>query len=197
MNLIIKKLTPALVDDYARFFDETYHNEAGHGEKCYCVTHCADRAYKNGGAHWYNIPEERRTHGLQRVKDGDIQGYLAYDGSVPVGWCNANDKENCKEIIAYWRDYGNVPIEKSKAGERVKMIFCFTIAPAYQNKGIATLMLQHICKEATEEGYHFLEGNTHLKFFQDGFRGPLALYEKCGFIIHAEKEGNVVVRKEL
>ena len=44
MNTEIKKLTPALAEDYAHFFNTTSHNHAGHDDKCYCITLCKEMA---------------------------------------------------------------------------------------------------------------------------------------------------------
>jgi hypothetical protein len=43
MNVEIHKLTPELAEDYARFFDETPHNDE-FKRKCYCVSWRADAA---------------------------------------------------------------------------------------------------------------------------------------------------------
>jgi len=112
MNIEIRKLTPDLADDYAHFFDSVRHNNAGHGDKCYCVTHCDDRVYRSGGTHWYPTWEERRLHAIQRIKDGNIQGYFAYCDDKIVGWCNANTKANCQEILEYWRYGAGIPIDE-------------------------------------------------------------------------------------
>ena len=85
------------------------------------------------------------------------------------------------------------------AGVRVKSIFCFVIAPDVQRKGIATQFVERVCKDAVDEGFDFVEAyvNTQLTGAADEFRGPLAMYEKCGFSKSAEQEGRVVVRKSL
>ena len=196
MNIEIRKLTPDLADDYARFFDETPHNNSGGKDKCYCVTFCRDGVYRSGGKHWYPSPEERRLHGIRRVKDGDIQGYLAYcDGEI-VGWCNANAKADCREVMDHMRSVG-IPVEECGAGEKGKFVFCFAIAPKMQGMGIATRLLEHICQDAAGDGFDFVEAQTQAEFVNDGFRGPLAMYEKCGFGIRAERDGKIVVRKSL
>jgi len=197
MNIEIRKLTPKLVNDYTCFFDTTPHNDTNKGDKCYCVTFCNDKVYHSGGEHWYSTPEERRTHGMKRVLDGDIQGYLAYNENSVIGWCNANEKINCQLVISNMQARAGVPVEDCKADEKIKSVFCFAIAPTVQKMGVATRLLEHICNEATTEGFDFVEAYTHRDFIQDGFRGTLTLYENCGFVIHAEKGGKLVMRKAL
>lgn len=50
-----------------------------------------------------------------------------------------------------------------------------------------------------EEGLDFVEAYVNKDSSEDpyDFRGPLAMYQKCGFIISGEREGKVVVRKAL
>ena len=197
MNIEIRKLEPNLVDDYAHFFDTTPHNDTNDGTRCYCLSACHDKVYQGGGEYWYDSPEERRVHGLQRVRDGNIQGYLVYCGNEIVGWCNANTKSDCQECMHAMRTYSGVPVDECRIGEKVKFIFCFVIAPKWRKKGIATKLLRHICKDAAADGFDFVEARTNKNFIDDGFRGPLALYEKCGFSRYASNGDNVVLRLSL
>jgi len=194
--LEVTKLTPALVDDYLAFFDNNAHNASGAHDKCYCITFCGDKAYQSGGLHWYDTPEERRTHAKQRVLDGDIQGYLAYHNGEVIGWCNANTQVDCGAVMEYMRSFG-IPVSESASGEKVKFIFCFTIAPFMQGKGVATQMLEFICQEAAKEGFTAIEAKTSRVHSSDGFYGPFGLYAKNGFAIHAEQSDKIIVRKSL
>ena len=197
INIEICKLTPNLVQDYAHFFDTTPHNKSGNEDKCYCVTFCKDNVYHNGGSHWYPSPDERRIHGIQRVKDGYIQGYLAYSNGEVVGWCNSNTKTDCKEIMNFMRTVNGVPVDECKDAEKIKFVFCFAIAPKMQKMGIATQLLEHVCRDAAAEGFDFIEAQAQKKFHADGFRGMLSMYEKCGFSIYAEQGDKIIVRKIL
>jgi len=196
MNIKIRKLTPDLAEDYANFFNATAHNNTGKGTKCYCVTFCRDNVYHSGGQHWYKSPEERRLHGIKRVQDGDIQGYFAYLNGEIVGWCNANTKLDCQEVMNYMRSVG-IPVDECRAGEKGKFVFCFVITPKFQRMGVGTQLLEYVCQDAAAEGFDFIEAQTHIEFTGDGFRGPLEMYKKRGFTVYAENEGKVVVRKLL
>jgi len=196
MNIEIRKLTPDLAQDYAHFFDTTPHNHSGDGNKCYCITFCKDNVYNTGGSHWYRTPDERRCHGVKRVQDGDIQGYLAYLDGEAVGWCNAGTKTDYTAVVNYIRSEG-IPVDECNTNEMIKFIFCFTVAPKVQRKGIATQLLKRICQDAADEGFDFVETHTHKDFLRDGFRGTLKMFEKCNFNVYAENENNIVVRKTL
>jgi len=194
VDIEIKKLTAELVQDYVNFFDTTPHNPSGDGDKCYCITFCKDKVYHSGGKYWYPSADERRTHGIQRVKDGDIQGYLAYlDGEV-VGWCNVGAKADYTEVIDHMRMDG-IPVPECRESDKIKFIFCFAVAPQVQRMGVATRLLEYICKDATQEGFEIIETNTYDGFKRDGFRGTLSLYEKCGFSIYTEHDEKIVVRR--
>ena len=198
MNITIRKLTPSLVDDYTHFFETTSHYGSD-DTKCYCVTWCGDTVYQNGGSHWYSCPDERKRHAVQRVRDGEIQGYLAYcDGRV-AGWCNANTKSDCQLGMNHLRSDGGVPIEECREGEKIKFIFCFAIAPNVRRKGVATKLLEYVCQDAAADGFDFAEAFVYKEFSDASrdFRGSLAMYEKCGFNAHAERDGKIVVRKML
>jgi ribosomal protein S18 acetylase RimI-like enzyme len=79
----------------------------------------------------------------------------------------------------------------------VKSVFCFVVAPDMQRKGIATQLLECICKDAAEDGFDYIEGYVNEVHSVHDFRGSLALFEKCGFTKCAEREGKIVMRKEL
>jgi len=195
MDIEIRKLTPDLAEAYAHFFDVTPHDN--HSDKaelpCYCVTWRSDDAYPPDGYHWYPTREERRARVIQFIKDGKLQGYLAYYGERIVGWCNATAE--CQHGINYLRAY--FPMEEYRADVRVKTIFCFVIAPDMQRKGIATRLVERVCADAADEGFDFVEAHTNVKYAAPDFSGPLAMYEKCGFEVYGEREGRVTVRKAL
>jgi len=194
MEVTIRKLTPALIEDYARFFDTTPHNPSGNGDKCYCITFCRDRVYQGGGQYWYATADERRTHGVARVQDGDIQGYLAYLDGEAVGWCNAGTKADYQEVFAHMRS-DNIPVDECREGEKIKFIFCLAVAPKVQRTGVATQLIEYICADAAADGFDCVETHTYADFLRDGFRGVLPMYKKCGFEVYAEQGDNIIVRR--
>jgi GNAT superfamily N-acetyltransferase len=194
MEIEIRKLTPDLAEEYVHFFDVTPHDLNIDERKCYCVTWRSDDSYEDGN-HWYPTREERRTRALQFVRDGSLQGYLAYHGGKIVGWCNAS--ADCRLCVDYLRSFW--PIEEYSPDVRIKSVFCFVIAPDMQRKGIATRLLERVCKDAAEDGFDYVEAYVNKEFIEadHDFRGPLAMYDKCGFTRYAERDGRVVVRKAL
>jgi len=94
---------------------------------------------------------------------------------------------------------GRVPVEDWRAGVKIKSIFCFVIAPAMQRKGVATQLVERVCEDAAADGFDFVEAYPNKKFDNAAhdFRGPLAMYKRCGFRKHAKAKGMVVMRKAL
>ena len=192
----VRRLTPDLAEDYAHFFEVTPHDDHTIKDElpCYCITWRSDDTYV-GDDHWYPTREERRARAIQFIKDGKLNGYLAYHNNNIVGWLNAT--ADCQSGVNYLRTYW--PIAEYCADVRVKSLFCFMIAPEIQRKGVATQLVEFACKDAADDGFDFIEAYVN-KVFTDTaheLRGPLALFEKCGFSITDEREGNAVVRKAL
>jgi len=195
MDISIRKLTPDLAEDYARFHDATPVRDGKEEVHCYCVS------WRSGGwseesGHWFEPREERRAKAIEFVKDGYIQGYLAYCGEEIVGWCNANT--DCRECADYLRMYW--PIEEVRADIKIKSIFCFLIAPEMQRKGVATGLIERVCIDAAAEGFDFVEACVEKKPRKGAtdFMGSTALYEKCGFSQYAKnRKGRIVMRRAL
>lgn len=194
MNITIRRLTPDLAEDYAHFFDVTPHDIHHDDGKCYCVTWRSDNTYADAGP-WFDTREERRAKAIEYVKSGSICGYLAYAGEEIVGWCNSN--ENCSLCLHYLR--GFYPIAPAQPNVRVKPIFCFVIKPEYQRMGVATALVRRICEDAAEDGFDFVEAYVNSGFVStiEDFRGPIMMYEKCGFVKTGEQNGKAVMRKYL
>lgn len=196
MNIEIRKLTPELLADYLYFFENEAHSDNPDEDRCYCVCWCSDdhRERKD-----FSSPEKRRDFAVQYINSGIIQGYLAYHDCKVVGWCNANKKSDCLNCISWLRVIEAKNKIESKRENNVKSIFCFAIAPGMKRKGIATKLLERVCKDAADDGYDYVEAYPHKTFINEfsDFMGPVELYKKYGFIIHEEKEHKLVMRKLL
>lgn len=195
MDIEIRKLTPDLAEEYVRFFDITPHDNYVDEHKCYCVCWCNDD-YEGKD---FSTAEKRRKCALEYVKGNNIQGYLAYNGDSVVGWCNANTKSDCLKCAGWRRFMDYVPLEEANTGIKVKSIFCFTIAPEMQRKGIATLLLERVCKDAIQEGFDFVEAYPYKEssWQSSDFSGHPEMYKKSGFYVSLETEKGLVMRKAL
>jgi len=196
MNIEIRKLTPDLLDDYLHFFETEAHADNPDEDRCYCV--CWG-SVDHRIATDFSSPEKRRELAIQYIKSGIIQGYLAYyDGRV-VGWCNANNKSDCLYCTSWLRFMTPINEIDSDPYDKVKSIYCFTIAPDMKRKGIAKQMLQYACQDAADNGYDYVEVYPEkevVNILYD-FMGPVEMYKNFGFVIHGETEHKLVMRKQL
>lgn len=195
MDIVIRKLSPELAEDYVRFFDNTPHDNYVDEHKCYCVCWCNDDyAGKD-----FSTAEKRRACALQYVKNNNIQGYLAYHGAEVVGWCNTNTKLDCLKCASWRRFMDYVPIDEYSSNIRVKSIFCFVIAPNMKRKGIATQLLERVCKDAIQDGFDFAEAYPYKEssYQSSDFGGHVEMYKKHGFYVSLETEQGLVLRKLL
>ena len=208
--ITIKRLTPDLLEDYLDFFDYRAFSDGSPFYPCYCSAFNMSReriqdeffrqAEINGGGSngW---KKALRDSAVRMVENGEIRGYLAYDGDKAVGWCNANDRLNYCRVGEF--DLSAVPPDEPcddcDYKGQVKSVVCFEIAPEYRGKGIATLLLEAVCQDALSEGYAYVEAYPAEDEGLQGmaFTGPRRLYEKKGFRIITRKGNTLVMRKQL
>lgn len=195
MTIEIRKLIPTLAEDYVHFFDTTPHDKNVVEHKCYCVCWCNDDYEGND----FSTAEKRRECALQYIKGNNIQGYLAYSGDAIVGWCNANTKSDCLKCASWRKFMDYVPLEESNTDIKVKSIFCFVIAPEMKRKGIATQLMERVCKDAFQDGFDVVEAYPHKEssYQSSDFGGHFEMYKKSGFLVSLETERGLVMRKQL
>lgn len=212
MNLSIKKMSPLLAEDYFDFFDNRAFSDNSPFYPCYCNAfqmtkeQIAD-VFKEGGGNSEQTEGVRialRNSAMRMVEQNMIQGYLAYDGEVSIGWCNANDKRNYIRVgefdlddVSGHEDY--IPLQQEEKAEKIKSVVCFEIAPEYRGKGIATALLNRVCEDAKNEGYVKVEVYPVLRdaYEKLDFTGPVHLYEKAGFVCILQQGKMLVMQKDL
>src|SRR5262245_38533389 len=93
MDLDIRPLSPALLDDWLAFFDKHAFCDNPDWGTCYC------RCYLIGGGgmeRWDAAcasPGENRAAMIERIRAGTIDGMLAYRGGRVVGWVHYGPTE--------------------------------------------------------------------------------------------------------
>ena len=199
MDIVVKKLTSELAEDYTRFFDTTPHATGKEEHKCYCIWWTS----VDIGGESYGTVGERRNLAVKYINNGFIQGYLAYyDGKV-VGWCNANTKSDCYDSFCWKMSMGSV--HKDATSVKVKSVFCFCVSPEMRGKGVAEILLRKVCEDAEKDGFEFVEAYPNKEFINTelDFMGPVGLYEKLGFnaLYEIDSAGHespkIVMRKKL
>lgn len=193
MDITIRPLTPDLAGDYFDFFENRAFTDDS-PYRCYCQYYQLSKeqfssAY--GGADEADFGRLSREVAEAQIAQGALQGYLAYDGGVAVGWCNANDRAN------YPADpYFDVPYH-APAEAREKAVICFEIAPEYRGKGVATALLQRVISDAEAAGYAAVTAFPAVRTqrFEWDYQGPVRLYEKLGFVKISEENEFIIMRR--
>lgn len=193
MDIEIRKLSLELLDDWLEFFDNPDFCDNDEWSGCYCTYYHWSKelaSKKKWNCSKYDTPYNREC-AIDFIKNGILQGYLAYYKQKVIGWCNANDKQ------AYNSVNFSLPVEESEADKKVKAIVCFRIAPDFRGKGVASRLLERICTDAAKNGYEYVESYPFDNDGHNAYHGPASMYEKQGFVPHKQMNGYSVFRKYL
>jgi len=192
LDIEIRSLTPALVDDYLYFFDNVAFADHKEWSECYCLAFHFEPAWDAEDAGLENPWRERA---IKFIHERKVQGYLAYFDNKVIGWCNANDKKNYAALKF------NVKPEllEENGDEKVKSVVCFLIAPDMRGKGVAAKLLERVCGDAKEQGYEYVEAYPRLgsKDMYENHHGPDSLYFNQGFMLYKKCENQAVLRKQV
>ena len=191
---IIKPLTPELNNDYLDFFDNRAFSDNNPNGPCYCTSPNQDEeSIKQMVSEFkeFGVKETLRKYATDMLNKGEIHGYLAYDGELAVGWCNAADMDS---YVGFVPDFAR----KNTCGKTVSIV-CFEIAPEYRGKGLAAAFIERVCSDAKANGYAAVEGYAILSDKRNDFdyQGPVRLYQKAGFTEVMREKEQVVMRKML
>ena len=177
-NVTIKKLSLELKDDYLDFFDNRAFSDNNPNGPCYCTSANQDeKTIKQMVSEFQanGVKETLRKYAVEMLDKGNIRGYLAFDGDISIGWCNAADIDSYKGFVPdFARD--------NMCGKTISIV-CFEIAPEYRGQGIASAFIEQVCVDAKAKGYVAVEGYAKVIEHRDeyDFTGPTHLYEKAGF----------------
>ena len=193
-KIVIKRLTSELNDDYLDFFDNRAFTDDNPNGPCYCTSPNQDAETIQkmvGEFKLHGVKETVRKYATEMLGRNEIQGYLAYDGELAVGWCNAADMESYAGFVPAFA--------RENARGKTVSIVCFEIAPEYRGMGIASALIGRVCSDAKAAGYAAVEGYPRISEERNNFdyQGPVRLYEKAGFREAARENGQAVMRKIL
>ena len=197
MDLIIKPLTPDLNPAYLDFFDNRAFSDESPMGPCYCNAAImnSDELDKMIGEFGDDCKVTLRRYAVKQLAEDKIFGYLAFDGDVPVGWCNAGDMKR----YPVNRHHTMPDFALENACENTVSVICFAIAPDSRGKGVATALLERVISDAVSQGFAAVEGYVNKKYAGKSwdYKGPARLYEKFGFTEAAAQGERVVMRKAL
>jgi GNAT superfamily N-acetyltransferase len=174
MQLDVRPLAPALLDDWLAFFDKDAFCDNPDWATCYC------RCYVFGGGGmeaWdaaCSTSGENRRVMIERIRAGTVDGMLAYRDGRVAGWIHYGPTERFETPVGRLQ-----PIEPGVAS-----VACFVVAPQERRRGVARALLRAACDEMARRGFKAVDarvpvepkpGAMHL------FCGPLPLYLGEGF----------------
>ena len=189
MELIIKELTPGLVEDFLHFFDSIAFSDNPDWAGCYCHFY----HFEGNIEQWENCTKEYNRNATENlIKKEIMTGLLAFVNSEPVGWCNVNSKDV----------YEKTPIDSEPEDTlkgKIASVVCFLIAPAYRKKGVSRKLLNHAINMLKEKGYAWIEAYPRKGELSDAhsYHGPVSLFTSEGFSVVKEDEHFLLMRKSL
>ena len=188
MKLEIRELSAENVDDFLYFFDNRAFCDNPDWSGCYCRFF----NYSDDELWMKRTPDMNRDEASGAIEEGMMNGFIAYSGDAPVGWCNAGAVESYERII----DDDMIP---SDEGLKVGSIVCFVVDHDFRRLGLASALLSAACDKFEKEGFDVIEAYPRKAPASDAenYFGPAGLYRKHGFDIHREYEDFCVVRKTI
>ena len=188
MPFAVKRLTPELLSDLEQLFGG---NGACGG--CWC------QAWRiEPGEHWSDIKGAIAKARLRKgVRNGSIQGMLAYDKSTPVGWCTFGPRDSFPRL-------NRAPSLRCDDSDHVWSIPCFFVPRAFRGKGIASDLLAGALEEMKRsraeiaEGYPTKPGKDGEYISAFSWTGTRSMFKKAGFTVAGNRKGaKQRVRKSL
>jgi GNAT superfamily N-acetyltransferase len=134
LQLRIEPLTP----DWWGALEDLF-GERGACNGCWCM-------YWRIGAAYRKRPDKANRRDFREVvKSGPPPGLLAFDGDVPVGWCQITPRNSLPWLDRTWRlrRVDDVPVWS---------ITCFYIRIGYRRRGIATALILAAVEAARQAG---------------------------------------------
>ncbi|MDB5035441.1 MAG: putative N-acetyltransferase [Chlorobi bacterium] len=186
-DIVIRPLSPELLDDYLAFFDTDAFADNPRWASCYCNWLHADH---EAGERNDRTAAENRSAVIPLICERRMRGYLAYSGGRPVGWLSAAPRTLIPNI-------DGVP---GAEGEMIGLIACFVVAKPYRGQGVARMLLSAACDGFHDQGCAIAEAYPLRNAEGEALNhfGPLAMYLTAGFqIVREDEGGRVIVRKIL
>ena len=186
-TITIHALTPQRLPDWLDLFEQRAFTDHPEWRSCYCHFPHADHA----AVVWQQRRgEDNRSASCARIQAGTMTGWLAYDGSRAIGWCNAGPRRFIEGLFD----------EPEPLAERIGAIACFVVAPTHRRRGVANALLGAACDGLRAAGFEWAEGYPRADATSDAasHHGPLAMYLAAGFAeFRRGADGSLTVRRRL
>lgn len=141
MEITIQPLSPTLAQTFCDYLSGLDFAATPHWASCFCRfyhTTCSQQEWMS------RTLEENRAEAIQEIESGLMRGYLAFDGTRCIGWCNANDIKNLPRLTEDTSDLCR--------DRRVGCTICYVIHPDYRGKSIARSCFPAQCQTFSWQG---------------------------------------------
>jgi ribosomal protein S18 acetylase RimI-like enzyme len=135
--------------------------------------------------------EENRRLRESLFDRGELDGYLAYEGDAPVGWCQVGPRDRLVKLARQMR------LEPEPAAVAIS---CFHVAPAHRRRGVARRMLDEVLRDLRARGVRRVEAFPRRGADlpeDDLWTGPEALFCAAGFTIARDDPARPVLALDL
>ena len=183
----VHRLSADRLADFLAYFEGAAFADNPKWQSCFCQFLYVDHSKVDWPA---RTAVQNREQACERICSNRMQGYLAYRGGQPVGWCNAAPRP----MLDAFDD------EPDPDAARMGQITCFVVAKAHRRTGVAKALLQAACAGLKEQGLLIAEASplSTAASDEEHHYGPLALYLDAGFHVHrTDEDGTVYVRRAL
>lgn len=188
--LEIRDLTPDLLVDYQRFFDQEAFRDYPAWQSCYCMETLWDGSEEEWAP---RTAADNRKEMSERVGARRVTALLAFDGERPVAWCHFGESTALAGVA---HRYGLEAADHEAVGS----VACFVIASQYRGHGVATRLLEAAVERLRATGLRAVEAYPSKESdgtAQGNYRGPLEMYLRAGFEPYREAGRVLIVRKPL
>jgi len=184
---VVRDVTPDLIPEYHRFFDEEAFRDYPVWQDCYCIETMIE---DDDDAE--RTREDNRRDMTALIGRGGITALLAFVDDRPVGWCNYGETTRLAGVAKRFK-------LDAADHDRVGSIGCFVIAAPYRGHGVASALLDTAIDRLRAKGLRAVEAYPSRTDSSDqgNYRGPLDMYRRAGFDTYRELERYLIVRKDL
>jgi ribosomal protein S18 acetylase RimI-like enzyme len=122
---------------------------------------------------------------------GVYDGYLLYDGSKPIGWCQCGLRD---QLLKLRNEY------KLESDPEVFAITCFVIIPSYREIGLGHFFLDEVLKDLNKRNVKYVQAfprRGEKLHVEDLWTGPERFFEKAKFTLERDDPKYPIYGKRL